>query len=325
MPFPATRAIALFLGSFSILNVIVGRLFPEFDQNLWWIDLRVLPAPLPGGLLAAGGTLLVGFALRPEGGRLRRRATMLVVGILIAASLWNAVTFYSLLARGTIRSGFPLALSLLVMVALAGVVRSVLAPSTPAPVRRPFLRAGAVLVLCFALFPFAQMMCFGKTDYRRPADAVVVFGCRTYADGRPSDALADRVRTACRLYHDGLAPVLVFSGGPGDGFVHETEAMRSLALRLGVPDRAILLDPCGLNTSATVRETAPLFSRLGFRRVLAVSHFYHLPRVKMAYQRAGVEVYTVPATESYLLTQMPWLLAREVAALWVYYLKPAVA
>jgi uncharacterized SAM-binding protein YcdF (DUF218 family) len=57
-------------------------------------------------------------------------------------------------------------------------------------------------------------------------------------------------------------------------------------------------------------------------RVLAVSHFYHLPRVKLSYQRAGREVYTVPAKETYLLRQMPYNMAREVAALWVYYLQP---
>jgi hypothetical protein len=42
----------------------------------------------------------------------------------------------------------------------------------------------------------------------------------------------------------------------------------------------------------------------------------------MAYQRNGWEVYTVPAKESYTLRQMPLFMAREVAALWVYYLRP---
>jgi hypothetical protein len=57
------------------------------------------------------------------------------------------------------------------------------------------------------------------------------------------------------------------------------------------------------------------------RRVLAVSHFYHLPRIKLSYQRAGFEVYTVPARQKYLLSQMPYNMAREVAAFWAYYVK----
>ena len=59
--------------------------------------------------------------------------------------------------------------------------------------------------------------------------------------------------------------------------------------------------------------------------MLVVSHFYHFPRIKLAYQRDGWEVYTVPARESYLLRQTPYNMAREVAALWVYYCRPLTA
>ena len=56
--------------------------------------------------------------------------------------------------------------------------------------------------------------------------------------------------------------------------------------------------------------------------MLAVSHFYHLPRIKLTYQREGIDVYTVPAKETYMLRQTPYSVAREVLALWVYYLRP---
>ncbi|HWQ90126.1 MAG TPA: YdcF family protein, partial [Clostridia bacterium] len=151
----------------------------------------------------------------------------------------------------------------------------------------------------------------------------VVLGARAYADGRPSDALADRVRTACELYRQGLARTLLFSGGPGDGAVHETEAMKRMAVGLGVKPEDILVDEQGLNTRATVRNTNALLDRLHADRVLVVSHFYHLPRIKLTYQRTQREVYTVPARESYVLRQLPWNMAREIAALWVYYLRPA--
>src|SRR5262249_34887345 len=143
-----------------------------------------------------------------------------------------------------------------------------------------------------------------------------------YADGRPSDALADRVRTACRLYQAGLVKQLIFSGGPGDGAFHETDTMKRMALASGVKEQDILIDRSGLNTQATVKNTAPIFARLQASRILVVSHFYHLPRIKLAYQRAGWDVCTVPAEESYLLRQIPYNIAREVAALWVYYFRP---
>src|SRR5581483_5854665 len=183
----------------------------------------------------------------------------------------------------------------------------------------------ALFLVCLVSFPVAQMLCFGKTDYRRAADVAVVFGARAYQDGRPSDALADRVKTACQLYRDGLVKKLIFSGGPGDGAIHETEAMRTMAIRSGVKPEDILIDTGGLNTQATVRNTEAIFAQLHARRILVVSHFYHLPRIKLAYQRTGWDVYTVPARESYFLRQMPYFMAREVPAMWVYYLRPLLA
>jgi uncharacterized SAM-binding protein YcdF (DUF218 family) len=95
-----------------------------------------------------------------------------------------------------------------------------------------------------------------------------------------------------------------------------------MALRLGVEPGDILVDEAGFNTLATVKNSEPVFARLHASRVLVVSHFYHLPRVKLAYQREGLEVYTVPARETYVLRQTPYNMAREVAALWLYYLRP---
>ena len=100
--------------------------------------------------------------------------------------------------------------------------------------------------------------------------------------------------------------------------------MRCLALRLGVRDADIVLDRQGLSTEATVRNTVRLFRELGVHRVLVVSHAYHLPRVKMAYQRAGWEVYTVPAEEHFVYPKMAFMVSREVVALWAYYLRPLV-
>ena len=84
----------------------------------------------------------------------------------------------------------------------------------------------------------------------------------------------------------------------------------------------VIVDTGGLNTQATVKNTDAIFQQLHASRILVVSHFYHLPRIKLAYQRAGWDVYTVPAKETYVLRQTPYNIAREVAALWVYYLRP---
>jgi uncharacterized SAM-binding protein YcdF (DUF218 family) len=315
------RGLALFLGGFSLLNLVGHFRSARFDANLWWIDLHWFQPRLANLFLLVCSLCLFGFGIQIPRSAWRRWLTIGCVTALGMVALVNTVQFYTLLARGALGTRIPIPLSLFISAAFAVIVAASLRPA-PAGRWRPAL---AVCLGCVALFPLAQMFCFGKTDYRRPADVVVVLGARAYADGRPSQALADRVRTACRLYQDSLAGKLIFSGGPGDGAVHETEAMKQMALRLGVNEKDIFLDKEGLNTQATVKNTKALFSQWHASRILVVSHFYHLPRIKMAYQRDGWNVYTVPAKESYLLGQLPYNMAREVAALWVYYLRPLAA
>jgi len=323
------RGLALFLGAFSLVNLLGDFRSAGFDANLWWIDLRAVPHALANTLLLVSAFSLIGFGVRPPRSGWRRGLTAGCAAALCLAALANTAQFYILLARGSVSAGMPIPLSSLVGAALAAILVACLrvpnvAHYSPFASHQSFLPL-AVCVGCLVAFPLAQMFFFGKTDYRRPADAAVVLGARVYADGRPSDALADRVRTACQLYHQGMAKKLLFSGGPGDGAIHETQSMKRLAIQLGVKADDILVDEAGLNTQATVENSSALLSRVHASRILVVSHFYHLPRIKLAYQRAGCEVYTVPARESYLLRQMPYNILREVAALWVYYLRPLAA
>jgi uncharacterized SAM-binding protein YcdF (DUF218 family) len=321
------RILALFIGLFTLLNLLGNVLWPGFDANLWLIDFgHVLPAWVAKGSLGTAAAFLLKFAFRNRGRGERSKFTTALAAALAIVALLNTISFYRLLALGRIEARFPVPLSLAVCGALIWIARSAwLENKTESRSRWWIIAGGGVCV--FALFPLALMLFFGNTDYRRPADAVVVFGARTYKDGRMSLALQDRIRTACELYRAGLAKHLVLSGGPGDGAVTEAEAMRNYALKHAVPAEDIFIDNQGVNTEATVRDTLPLFQRWHCRRVLAVSHFYHLPRVKLAYQRAGVDVLTVPVHRGHFLVKLPFNIAREVAAFWDYYLKetPATA
>jgi uncharacterized SAM-binding protein YcdF (DUF218 family) len=301
---------------------LVGNLFwPGYDVSSWWINLGRCPMWLANLLFSLSAAILLGFAFRPPLSRPGRSIPTLLIAVFLACvELINSVGFYRLLAEGRVAAGFPVPLSLLICSGMLWVAYAAWFPGeNPIRVRRWKIALGGLLL--FGAFPLALMLFFGNTDYRRPADAVVVFGARAYADGRLSDALRDRIRTGCELYEAGLAKRLVLSGGAGDGAISEASAMRRYALSHGVPDRDIVVDDQGVNTEATVRDTVPLFRQWHTGRVLVVSHFYHLPRIKLAYRRAGIDVYTVPARQEHLLGQIPFNLAREVVAFWSYYLK----
>jgi vancomycin permeability regulator SanA len=314
------RILALFIGLFIAINLLGNVLWPGFDANVWWIHFASwVPAWLVKNSLAISATALIIFAFRNRQRWQRARFTAVIAAALAIIAFINSISFYWLLATGRI-AGFPLPLSLVVCGALIWIARAGWSEA-PSDERAPrwILVAGSACL--FATFPLALMLFFGNTDYRRPADAVVVFGARAYKDGRLSDALQDRIRTACEIYRAGLVKRLVLSGGKGDGPITEAEAMRNYALKHGVRAEDMFIDNQGVNTEATVRDTTPLFAQWHAKRVLAVSHFYHLPRVKLAYQRAGVEVCTVPARQGRFLGQIPYNMAREVAAFWDYYLK----
>lgn len=311
------RGLALFLGLFTLLNFVAGIRSQGFDGNIWWIDLRALPTALSVALLAAASLALLSYAFAGE-----LRATRLGVAVtalpLLLATAVNSLIFCRLLLNGTVRSGFPVPFSLFVFLAL-GLVLGSLAVRAPA---RPFLVATTVAV-CAIGFPVAQLLCFGLTDYRRPADVAIVLGARAYPTGHLSLPLAQRVRTGSELYRDKLVPHLIFSGGPvkESTEMDEPKAMTRYAARLGVPESVVISDPEGVNTEATVQNTLRLARQHRFKRLIVVSHFYHLPRIKMTYHRFGAEVLTVPARIDTFTPDILFSVAREVPALWVYYLR----
>jgi vancomycin permeability regulator SanA len=317
------RGLALFLGGFTIVGIVQGFLTGT-DATEWFVSWLGVGSLWSATVVALSALALVFYGIRPYMSRARKQVTIVGLSVLLGLTIVNGVSFYFLLAQGRIASPLPLPLSLLFATVLILILKAVgKEPLAQHCSGGDFFRTALVCAAACLVFPLSQMVFFGKTDYRRSADAAVVFGARVYANGQLSDALADRVRTACDLHRQGLVKALVFSGGPGEGAIHEVEAMKRFALNLGVPETDILVDFNGLNTQATARNVSLLAHEHGFTRLLAVSHFYHLPRVKLTFEKTHLNVYTVPAQEPRLLAKLPIFMLREIAAWWLYYFRGA--
>jgi len=319
----SARVLAFWFGSLSVVNVLASLRHPAFDPNIWWIDLQFLPKLGGQLLLLSVGGLLVAHGLRPATGGRRRDASIVAVAIAGIVAAMNAVAYYRIWDAGTIAPSSPVPLSLLIAVLLAFIAVSMIRPAAPVDRRTSLEVVAAVSLVFVAGLPLLQMAFFGTTDYRRPAEAVVVFGARVRSDGTASITLANRVTTASELYREGLADTIVMTGGIEPSGVDETIVMRDLAVQLGVASSAIILDPEGDNTSASVANTVRLFRDHGLHRILAVSQWYHLPRIKLAYARAGLDAWTVPARTS--ITRTTAIVAREIPAFWLYYLRAVFA
>ncbi|MGH7037480.1 MAG: YdcF family protein [Stellaceae bacterium] len=118
---------------------------------------------------------------------------------------------------------------------------------------------------------------------------MVVLGCRLRADGTASLTLRRRVTRGIEVFRQGMAPVLVLSGG-GAGSVPESEVMRTLARDAGVPEAALLVEPRSRNTFENARETAQLLHARGINAVILVSDRVHLPRATLLFRHAGLKV-----------------------------------
>jgi vancomycin permeability regulator SanA len=321
------RGTALFLAVFMLLGLVGELRGRATDLGLWLVDLRDLPRLLQVGIIGGFGVALLAWAVAPGPTRLRRFAAD--IGCLVVALLAtrDVVRYESVIAGGQVHPTAPVPLSVviaaLLLVLAVGIWRDRgLDAERTWPVRGGVV---AVAIVAALAFPVAQIAFFGTTDYRRPADAAVVLGARVYATGDPSPLLADRIATGIELYRAGLVPILVMSGGDGSDGFNEALVMRDRAIAAGVDPAAILVDTSGVNTDATVEHTmALLAARNGSTRglrLIAVSQPFHLPRIQLAFSSAGIDVLTVPALDPVPIGEMPLLVAREIPAFWLYYIR----
>jgi vancomycin permeability regulator SanA len=324
-PFVA-RGGALFTAAIAVLAVIAELRGRTSELSLWWVDLRDLAAPVRVAFLVLVACLLTAWAVGRAPGRRVRRATAAACLVIALLAVRDTIGFVRAVDGGHVRPMLPVPLSAVLAVLYAAL--AVHAFRDGRPRSRLGARPGLALIVAMGawavVFPLAQMLWFGTTDYRRPADAAVAFGARVYASGQPSPLLAARIDTAVELYRSGLVPVLVMSGGDGaDGF-NEARVMADAAVAAGVDPSAIVIDPRGNTTEATVANSIALLARPNGAeplRLIAVSQPYHLPRVQLAYSNEGIDVLTVPAADPEPPLELVLFSAREVPAFWTYLLR----
>ena len=314
----SARGFALLFGAFSAVTALAGWRAAGVQPDLWWLDLRWMPVWLAVAIGLGAAIALVAWAFVPDARPWRRAPTAAAAVVLAAIAASNAIGFYDAWSGGRIVPLVVFPASWLYAAAFGFVAWRVLVRKPDSSGLAPTAAFAAALLVLVAVFPLVQMAFFGMTDYRRPADVAVIFGAKAL-HRQLSTVLEDRVRTGADLYRQGLVRTLLMSGGTGSNGVDETVAMRRRAMELGVPASAILLDGQGVNTDASVADTTAIMRAHSMKRVLAVSQFFHLPRIKLAYGEAGWDVATVPATESLPVLQTPYLMAREIPGFWVYW------
>ena len=138
----------------------------------------------------------------------------------------------------------------------------------------------------------------GQRDERPAADAIVVMGAAQY-DGTPSPIFAARLDHAVQLYLDGVAPLLIVTGGKAEGDrTTEAASGRAYAIAHGVPAEAIQTEDRGRTTLESIRGVAALMADDGISRAVFVSDRSHMLRVLRIASDLGLQAYGSPTRTS---------------------------
>ena len=138
----------------------------------------------------------------------------------------------------------------------------------------------------------------GAVDEERPADAIVVLGAAQY-NGRPSPVLEARIRHGVDLFHAGIAPILIVTGGKASGDrTTEAAAARTWAEANGVPAAAILAEDHGRTTLESLEAVAVILRQHRLSSAVFVSDRTHMLRVLRIATDQGIIAWGSPTTTS---------------------------
>ena len=158
------------------------------------------------------------------------------------------------------------------------------------------LVAAVVLFLIITAF---QVVHTASLQEIHKADAIVVFGAAEYS-GRPSPVLRARLDHALEVFHHDVAPVVITTGGAAaDPTFSEGGVGRDYLMRHGVPERSLIAETQGHDTSESAVRVGVIMRANGLRSCIAVSDAYHVFRIRKLLEHEGIApVYVAPRPDS---------------------------
>ena len=156
-----------------------------------------------------------------------------------------------------------------------------------------------VAVAAFLIITAIRVVRTASLQELHPADAIVVFGAAEYS-GRPSPVLRARLDHALDLFHRGLAPVVITTGGAAaDPSFSEGGVGRDYLMRHGIPERSLIAETQGNDTAESAVRVGVIMRANGLHSCIAVSDAYHVFRIRRLLQHEGVgPIYVAPRAES---------------------------
>ena len=131
------------------------------------------------------------------------------------------------------------------------------------------------------------------------ARAMIVLGAGSYIDAPEYGAdtvsaqTLERVRYAARLYRLTGVPIMLSGGSPRGAHSSEAEQMRDVLIQeLTTP--VTWLESSTLDTLESAVRCEKMLHEEGIKKILLVTHAWHMRRARAAFEHAGLEVVAAP-------------------------------
>jgi uncharacterized SAM-binding protein YcdF (DUF218 family) len=196
-----------------------------------------------------------------------------------------------------------------------------------AAAKRPLRRHGLLWLgtLAAAFLIWLAAICAGivRESSRQeihPADALVVFGAAEYS-GRPSPVYRARLDHAFDLFEQGVAPVVITTGGAAaDPSFSEGGVGHDYLMHRGIPDSSLIEETQGSDTAQSAERIGVIMRTNHMHSCVAVSDAYHVFRIRKLLEHEGMQVYVSPRPDSrpHLLWQRGEAVLREAVSYMVW-------
>ncbi len=157
--------------------------------------------------------------------------------------------------------------------------------------------AWVVVVLAFMLVAVnaTRVVLTARSDERRASDVIVVLGAAQF-DGEPGPVLLARLEHAKTLRAEGVAPVVMTTGGSraGDRFTEGGSGLSWLRDQ-GLPEEDLVAIEEGSDTLSSLQATAVVMQDRGWDSAVVVTDPSHLLRSVTMLEDQGVDAVGSPA------------------------------
>lgn len=147
------------------------------------------------------------------------------------------------------------------------------------------------ILICFMVEYAVLCNSLKKAAYNngQKKDVIIVLGYPAKKDGSVSPILRERINKAAKLYHEGIAEVIICTGAAVANNYVEADVIAQTLIELGVPDCSIIREKLAKGTYENLVNSKKIMKDRGLRTAVIVSSPWHLRKASSYAFRLGID------------------------------------